>query len=998
MAVNKRKILESAQKHLQRGALDKALEDYQTLLKADPKDSNIRLKVGDLHLKLGRNQDAIDAYLRVAQQFTAEGFDAKAVALYKQITKLDEKRFEVHSQLGELYQRMGLTSEAMRAMQLASDGAYRAGDKSQALGLLRRMAALEPSNTANRLKVADLLRAEGKPEDALAEYDEVVRELERQRNVEEQIKVLERALEIAPERAGSLRALARAAIEGGAFAKAEAASRKLLAATPEDVEAIEWLARALEGAGRADESVDAFRSLAEKFRARGEEDRARELIQRYGAAEAAFDAGDSEPDVLEGDSSDLELDPDIDASLGLASGELELEGNAVENDSGSLATTQVSLPLTEEATEAPAETTETSGDAPVDLDQLLAEASVFTRYGKHERAIETLRAALRVEAGHPLALERLGEALVALGNKQHASSALQRAGAAYVDAGDAAGVARVRALLAPLDRKAADALAPPESAPAPTPSANSPAPADASDDELDIEIDPGLDDDTPVPRSEPAAAAAEDFSGIEIDTAGLAAGSELVSEKDAAASIVNGDSLEDSSAFAFDAARKSKAARVEADQTSTSSSSVEADFEEAEFYREQGLRDEARALYERVLSAVPNHPRAMLRLGELDGPAQASPATPVEAPATPADGSFDLDLDSGAGPEASEPAVEEPAPVPTPPPTPVVAKLKAPATPPTPAPPAKPAPAVAAKAAPPAPPAPPVLESPPVSVPIGGADFDLAAELSEAFGESETPAQDGSSGDGFREVFAAFKAGVKREVSEGDHEAHFDLGIAYKEMGLLQDALGEFSAALGSPARRLACLHLMGTCALDLGRAADAVAHLSEALSGGGLPPQQEAALRVDLGRAHRASGDVPRARAELEAARALDASVADVAQLLADLDGAGEVPDAEAGEALESFDDLMEDSAVEQVAAQSATPAYESFDDLHGDTSDVAAAEDPAPLLDEIEPIEPEPEPAPPKRERPPPARDPQPAARPAPGAPAPPAAARRKKKISFV
>ena len=48
MSINKRKILQSAQKHVQKGAFDKALKDYQTLLEADPKDVNLRLKVGDL--------------------------------------------------------------------------------------------------------------------------------------------------------------------------------------------------------------------------------------------------------------------------------------------------------------------------------------------------------------------------------------------------------------------------------------------------------------------------------------------------------------------------------------------------------------------------------------------------------------------------------------------------------------------------------------------------------------------------------------------------------------------------------------------------------------------------------------------------------------------------------------------------------------------------------------------------------------------------------------
>src|SRR5690606_17340913 len=91
-AINKRKLLESAQRQLQQGAGDKALADYQTVLQADPRDTNVRLKVGDLLQKAGRNEDAIAAYRKVADQFQRDGFDAKAVALYKQVTKIDGKR------------------------------------------------------------------------------------------------------------------------------------------------------------------------------------------------------------------------------------------------------------------------------------------------------------------------------------------------------------------------------------------------------------------------------------------------------------------------------------------------------------------------------------------------------------------------------------------------------------------------------------------------------------------------------------------------------------------------------------------------------------------------------------------------------------------------------------------------------------------------------------------------------------------------------------------
>ena len=196
-----------------RGALlDKALEDYRTLLKADPHDSNVLLKVGDLYLKQGKRDEAMNAYVRVAQQFTRDGFDAKAVALYKQISRLDPKRHDVCVPLADLYARMGLVSDAIASLQTAADVAYRAGDKDDALELLRRMAALDPSNTQNRLKVAELLAQEGRKSEALTEYEAVAEELERRGEEEERLRVVERILAVDAERAaGAARGGARQA-------------------------------------------------------------------------------------------------------------------------------------------------------------------------------------------------------------------------------------------------------------------------------------------------------------------------------------------------------------------------------------------------------------------------------------------------------------------------------------------------------------------------------------------------------------------------------------------------------------------------------------------------------------------------------------------------------------------------------------------------------------------------------------------------------------------
>jgi tetratricopeptide (TPR) repeat protein len=236
-----------------------------------------------------------------------------------------------------------------------------------------------------------------------------------------------------------------------------------------------------------------------------------------------------------------------------------------------------------------------------------------------------------------------------------------------------------------------------------------------------------------------------------------------------------------------------------------------------------------------------------------------------------------------------------------------------------------------------------VLEPGTVSAPIGEdtGDFDLAAEL--AFGiETDEPSGGtlaGTEEEGFEQVFNAFKSGVERELGDGDQEARYDLGIAYKEMGLLEDAIGEFRIAMQVEARRLSSLHMMGLCALELGRGADAVAHLEQALSSPDLPEDQCTPLRYDLGRAYGAQGDVDRARAAFEEVRRSDPDFGDVERELAALETQPETlapsDDQENAEAYESFDDLLAERPQEPAA-----PRYESFDDLF------AESEEPEPEL----------------------------------------------------
>ncbi|HEX6964557.1 MAG TPA: tetratricopeptide repeat protein [Gemmatimonadaceae bacterium] len=82
----------------------------------------------------------------------------------------------------------------------------------------------------------------------------------------------------------------------------------------------------------------------------------------------------------------------------------------------------------------------------------------------------------------------------------------------------------------------------------------------------------------------------------------------------------------------------------------------------------------------------------------------------------------------------------------------------------------------------------------------------------------------------FGEMLAMFKQGVEANVDEGDYEAHYDLGVAYKEMGLLDEAISEFQKALRGPEHRVRSYEALGQCFVEKEQYQIAVTILSRAI------------------------------------------------------------------------------------------------------------------------------------------------------------------------
>lgn len=182
------------------------------------------------------------------------------------------------------------------------------------------------------------------------------------------------------------------------------------------------------------------------------------------------------------------------------------------------------------------------------------------------------------------------------------------------------------------------------------------------------------------------------------------------------------------------------------------------------------------------------------------------------------------------------------------------------------------------------------VDTPAPAAPAAGDTLgDLGAELFGAFAAvQEEPAALGSDlGDaGLADIFREFKKGVDRQLGQEDYDTRYNLGIAYKEMGLIDEAIAEFQLAAKDPGRVLECSSMLGICFLDKGMPKLAVKWFDKGLAVPGRSEEEYQGLRYDLACAYEADGDRVRARDIFMELYGQDAQFRDVADKLRALTG----------------------------------------------------------------------------------------------------------------
>jgi len=157
-------------------------------------------------------------------------------------------------------------------------------------------------------------------------------------------------------------------------------------------------------------------------------------------------------------------------------------------------------------------------------------------------------------------------------------------------------------------------------------------------------------------------------------------------------------------------------------------------------------------------------------------------------------------------------------------------------------------------------------------------DADAALDLVESL---EEPKQEQIDVD---EVFAKFKQGVKAQVSDNDSATHYDLGVAYKEMGLVADAIREFEIAARDPKRECNCQAMIGMMHRERGELDRAAEAYVRGLSAPHKTVAQEISLYYELGSIYEQKDDVDEAIYYFQRITRRDPTYRDVSQRLASL------------------------------------------------------------------------------------------------------------------
>ena len=828
--INKNKVIAAAQKYVQKGQHDKAIKEYAKIVEEDPRDVRIWLKIGDLHVKKGSTAEAVETYSKVAEFYSEQGFYLKAVAVYKQILKIDENLVDINLRLAELYKQLGLLNDAMQQYEQVSNHFHQAGRTKEALAALRQIVDLDPQNVASRIKLAELYSKEQMRDEAVEEFSKAADFLRAENRIDDFVKVAERLVFHQTENLALTKELAGIYLRKRDPRRALQKLQLAFKADPRDEETLQMLAQAFEDLGQVPKTISVLKELAHIHAENANEVKRREIYQRILVLNPNDEEGravmaESPPPQRELPAAEREpsftapVPPTVEppVSLDQPAGD-DFYGEGYGGEPGYDYDEQRAPERLEEVSSAQfeeygieeeldegrqrgARAPGGSADFAEEVAKILTEADVYIKYGLHEKAVDHLRQVFTRDPDNLEVHLKLKDLYQQLSRYSEAARELLFLGhqSMSVDRRRAAAYLNEALELDPGNREALSVLSALEGSsaseiPRQPSGLDEPIDLEAEDIVEEISID-GTDSRPsyrgPVPQPpehEPRSWPHEDYANDfhENDLSGSRTPADRPSRKakdrgqsgvielhgETTDTLGGGTPSSEIIPLGVEHTPSSVQLRVRQEEES---SNLEDDLEEAEFFIQQNLFGEARGILEDLVERFPGNPLVDGKLAELVALEQKGVSPPSAEP-------------GGRGMDTSN---------------------------------------------------------------------DLASELAAELDDLETgdePAAATEAGGGtfsVEDVFEDFKKGVDNQVSDEDSDTHYDLGIAYREMGLMDDAIAEFKIAMRSREKEALCHMMIGLCHIEKDMLSEAISQFKTGLYVEGITERETIALYFELGQAY---------------------------------------------------------------------------------------------------------------------------------------------------
>ncbi len=154
MGIDRAATLRNAEKLVRQGKLDAAIAEYLRVVSDQPRDWNTANVLGDLYVRVGQADKAVEQFIRIADGLNQDGFAQKAAALYKKILKLKPDHEHALLQAAEIAAGQGLLADARTYLNAAAERRRGRGDKRGAAEVAIRLGSLDPADFDARVAAA----------------------------------------------------------------------------------------------------------------------------------------------------------------------------------------------------------------------------------------------------------------------------------------------------------------------------------------------------------------------------------------------------------------------------------------------------------------------------------------------------------------------------------------------------------------------------------------------------------------------------------------------------------------------------------------------------------------------------------------------------------------------------------------------------------------------------------------------------------------------------